>query len=111
MFSWNQSSLSTGSNSIVSNKFWIYWAVTIPLTLSVMAIWRVWWKAQEIKNEDEMDDALELVEGNEKKRNRFRNWRFGKHMAETRSLPIVNDDRERCNDELSYQEDDRDPRL
>lgn len=111
MFSWNQSSSVTDRSTLVSNKFWIYWAVTVPLTLSVMAIWRIWWKAQEIKNEEELEDTLEMIEGNEKKAKRYRYWRLGKHMAEETSLPMSNVDRERFNGELGSQEDDRDPRL
>ncbi len=26
----------------VSAGFWIYWAVTVPLTLAVVGVWRAW---------------------------------------------------------------------
>ena len=26
----------------VSSGFWIYWAVTVPLTLVVVGVWRLW---------------------------------------------------------------------
>jgi len=26
----------------VSSAFWIYWAVTVPLTLVVVGVWRLW---------------------------------------------------------------------
>ena len=38
LFDWQASR----DSSIVSEHFWIYWAVTIPLTVVVIAIWFVW---------------------------------------------------------------------
>ena len=49
MFQWQASpsgSLSSSSASpadTLSNKFWIYWATTIPLTIAVIIGWRLWW--------------------------------------------------------------------
>lgn len=52
MFEWqaspsdapSTSSSSTSSSTVsVSNKFWIYWATTIPLTVAVVVGWRLWW--------------------------------------------------------------------
>ncbi len=64
MFDWSSSALSSTdvTNKTVSTQFWIYWAVTIPLTLSAMVAWRLWWLWQERKNAREMSDALELKE-------------------------------------------------
>ncbi|KAK0725499.1 hypothetical protein B0H67DRAFT_598733 [Lasiosphaeris hirsuta] len=51
MFNW-QTSTSNGSpeeaagESAVTPSFWIYWAVTIPLTLFIMVGWWVWWQYQ-----------------------------------------------------------------
>jgi hypothetical protein len=55
MFDWQASSTTSdpsqeegggeGGGVIVSH-FWIYWAVTVPLTLVVLGAWRVWWHVQ-----------------------------------------------------------------
>ena len=37
MFEWN---LQPGQT--VSGQFWIYWAVTLPLTFAVIAVWLLW---------------------------------------------------------------------
>jgi hypothetical protein len=39
LFDWNTSS----SSSVLSDKFWVYWAVTIPVTILVIVIWRFWY--------------------------------------------------------------------
>ncbi|CAF9936666.1 hypothetical protein IMSHALPRED_010847 [Imshaugia aleurites] len=48
MFEWqaslsSPSSSTTSSSSVLSSKFWIYWATTIPLTIAVIVSWRLWW--------------------------------------------------------------------
>ena len=49
MFQWQASpsesfsSSSASSADTLSNKFWIYWATTIPLTIAVIIGWRLWW--------------------------------------------------------------------
>ena len=49
MFEWqaspseSPSSSSASSTDTLSNKFWIYWATTIPLTIAVIIGWRLWW--------------------------------------------------------------------
>ena len=71
--------------SVVSHRFWVYWAVTIPLTGAVLLLWSIWyllsghWRAQLRKarpkgsisspsgqKELEMDDLTAI------KRNRLR---------------------------------------
>ena len=42
----------------VSDQFWIYWAVTIPVTILIVAIWYVWEKRRE-KRYDKEDTDLE----------------------------------------------------
>lgn len=37
MFDWN-----APPNHSLSNRFWIYWAVTIPLTVVVIGVWFIW---------------------------------------------------------------------
>jgi len=68
MFNWSVSKSlnASGSNDkeeegLVSNKFWLYWAVTIPLTLLVIIVWRVWWLYQERVNNKAVNEAMEKV--------------------------------------------------
>jgi hypothetical protein len=40
----------------VSEQFWIYWAVTIPVTTIIVGVWYVWEKRREaIYNKEDMD--------------------------------------------------------
>ena len=43
MFNW-QAASSRPSQSKVSAYFWVYWLVTIPLTMAVMTGWVLWYK-------------------------------------------------------------------
>jgi hypothetical protein len=52
------SSTSSPSSPIVSPLFWIYWAVSIPLTASIVGAWWIWERRREKKYEEE-DSALE----------------------------------------------------
>jgi hypothetical protein len=51
MFNW-QAATQSGSSSttdgvrVIVQSFWIYWAVSIPLTLIVLLGWRIWWHYQ-----------------------------------------------------------------
>jgi hypothetical protein len=27
---------------IMSSRFWVYWVTTIPVTIAVIAVWRIW---------------------------------------------------------------------
>ena len=38
MFNWQAS----GTDRVLSSRFWIYWAVTLPLTLLVFSVWLFW---------------------------------------------------------------------
>jgi hypothetical protein len=52
---------------VVSSHFWIYWAVTVPLTIIVVLIWRVWLKwerLKELKREDDLEKDVEESEKN-----------------------------------------------
>lgn len=55
MFDW---ATQSGEADTVSKKFWIYWAVTIPLTLLTMIVWRIWWLWQERLYEKEVNEAV-----------------------------------------------------
>jgi hypothetical protein len=39
-------SVATSSSTFVNPNFWIYWAVTIPLTLAVLMIFKLWMSFQ-----------------------------------------------------------------
>lgn len=43
MFNW-QANPGAASESVVSNNFWIYWAVAIPLTLIVIRLCSIFWR-------------------------------------------------------------------
>jgi len=92
MFSWNSpnSSLALGSQkgeeATVSHHIWIYWAITIPLTLVVMIIWRVWWLYQARINRNADDEAVEKIGQEESRRQYYRSYvshpsRFWKALA------------------------------
>jgi hypothetical protein len=54
---------STGGNNAVSPQFWIYWVVSIPLTIIVILSWTIWyrWSIHQHRLEDEqqtVDDAI-----------------------------------------------------
>lgn len=34
-------------DSVVSYRFWIYWCLTIPLTVVILVLWRAWWVGQD----------------------------------------------------------------
>ena len=42
LFEWD----AVGDSKIVSNRFWIYWAVTVPLTFLTLLFWVLWTKRQ-----------------------------------------------------------------
>jgi len=48
--------------STVSEQFWIYWAVTIPITIFIVAVWYVWEKRREAKYDKE---DMDLEKGSE----------------------------------------------
>ena len=65
MFQWQASpsdSLSASSSSStvnLSNKFWIYWATTIPLTIAVVVGWRLWWVHEDRTYNAQLADEVE----------------------------------------------------
>ena len=67
MFDWQATSPSgskaiSSDSSILSSKFWVYWVITIPLTLIVIISWRLWWVGQDrayrAQLTGEMDDMF-----------------------------------------------------
>jgi hypothetical protein len=51
---------------VVNNRFWIYWAITIPVTIFIVGIWHVWEKRRERKYESEDRDLEKGSEDMEK---------------------------------------------
>jgi hypothetical protein len=43
MFTWRSSDADDSINR-ASPDLWIYWAVTVPLTIITLAGWALWWK-------------------------------------------------------------------
>ena len=50
----------------VDNRFWIYWAITIPVTVFIVGIWYVWEKKRERRYENEDQDLEKGSEDMEK---------------------------------------------
>lgn len=44
-------------DSVMSSRFWIYWALTLPLTLTVVSIWLVWLKREALLHGEEDKEA------------------------------------------------------
>ncbi|KAK6863614.1 hypothetical protein PG995_000142 [Apiospora arundinis] len=53
-FDWNA---DTGDRPSSSPFQWIYWVITMPLTIALMVGWRVWWKVEDIKWDEELKQA------------------------------------------------------
>lgn len=57
LFNWD----ADKSSSVLKERFWIYWAITVPLTLTTLVIWLSWThrqtllhRAQEKKDRDQL---------------------------------------------------------
>jgi hypothetical protein len=53
MFDWQagtktKSLNSDGETGVLSRNFWMYWAVSVPLTIVVLLAWRTWWHRENI---------------------------------------------------------------
>ncbi|KAL8855913.1 MAG: hypothetical protein Q9178_007479 [Gyalolechia marmorata] len=65
----------SGSTFSVSSEFWLYWAVTLPLTAVVMVVWQTWlWlyrrrRDRKLKELEDGAEEKELVDAAEKKDN------------------------------------------
>lgn len=46
LFNWYP---SDGSSPQVSPYIWIYWTISVPLTVITLLIWRLWWKIENAK--------------------------------------------------------------
>ena len=68
LFQWD----AVGDSKIVSNRFWIYWAVTVPLTFLTLLVWVLWTKRQarmhrslDKRAREELRSDIEGQRGNE----------------------------------------------
>jgi hypothetical protein len=56
VFSMTFFNFQNSSGPSVSESFWIYWAVTIPITMIIVGVWYVWEKKREARyNKEDMD--------------------------------------------------------
>ena len=69
LFEWNAI-----GDEIISKRFWVYWAVSIPLTCLTLVIWVLWTKRQAIihrilekRAKEELSDDIEVESGSEVK--------------------------------------------
>lgn len=51
MFDWN----NNAGGGAISDRFWIYWAVSVPLTLVTIAGWAIWWNFEKKRFKGTMD--------------------------------------------------------
>lgn len=60
MFSWQSTSgAEATSRSSVSPDFWVYWAVTVPLTIVTLTGWAVWWKFEKYRFDRDVQHAIQ----------------------------------------------------
>lgn len=64
MFDWQADPASSASSTspdlrTVSRSFWIYWAVSIPLTIAIGLGWRLWWQFEQRKYDQQVTAAME----------------------------------------------------
>jgi hypothetical protein len=48
MFNWDP---AEASGPKISPYIWLYWAISIPLTILTLLIWRFWWKVEDAKHD------------------------------------------------------------
>ncbi|KAI9712334.1 MAG: hypothetical protein M1820_001547 [Bogoriella megaspora] len=57
MFAWQAIANDSGQR-VVSTNFWIYWVITVPLTIAVMIGWRLWYKHADRQWKQELPTTL-----------------------------------------------------
>ncbi|KAL2826665.1 pyridoxal phosphate-dependent transferase [Aspergillus cavernicola] len=66
MFNWEESSSDTSNTDTddptVSPRFWIYWAVSAPLTALTLAGWAIWWSFEKHRYDDQIQDTMKSAE-------------------------------------------------
>ena len=68
LFDWAS---STSGHIVINPNFWIFWAITGPLTLLVLALWAAWMKIvvprQQIRDEETLETWKDEVKKDETK--------------------------------------------
>jgi len=50
---------SAGAKPKVTPYVWVYWAVAVPLTITVIIVWRIWWKIEDAKYQQQLSKAMQ----------------------------------------------------
>lgn len=62
LFNWQLSNSGASGGPVVSSYFWIYWAVTVPLTIVVAISWRLWWGWEKRHYDRDVHLEIESIE-------------------------------------------------
>ncbi|KAF2189855.1 hypothetical protein K469DRAFT_762544 [Zopfia rhizophila CBS 207.26] len=62
MFNWEASASDKSSSRVVSSYFWIYWVITVPLTVIVATSWRLWWNWEKRNFDRDVRIEIENIE-------------------------------------------------
>ncbi|KAI5917329.1 hypothetical protein F4810DRAFT_696825 [Camillea tinctor] len=57
MFDWQADTSSSDGGKVVSDRFWIFWTVSIPLTIIVLGAWWLWWDVSKFFYASRFKDA------------------------------------------------------
>ena len=77
----SSSSSSSTSTVGVSNKFWIYWATTIPLTVAVVVGWRLWWVHEDRAYSAQLAGEVEGMVAKDDRSSYAEKSLFGRHES------------------------------
>ncbi|KAI0408982.1 hypothetical protein F4802DRAFT_593834 [Xylaria palmicola] len=58
LFNWQ------GDGKVVSDLFWVYWALAVPLTIVVGAGWRLWWSLEKKHFDRDISVEIKAIDGN-----------------------------------------------
>ena len=61
---------SAGAKPTVTPYVWVYWAIAVPLTIIVIIVWRIWWKIEDAKYQQQLSKAMQEYD---KKKSPFEN--------------------------------------
>jgi hypothetical protein len=59
MFNWQ----AVQGESVVTSRFWIYWAVTIPFTFIILGIWLAWLRRHAHAENEPIADQIAAISG------------------------------------------------
>ncbi|KAI8948827.1 hypothetical protein F4801DRAFT_555357 [Xylaria longipes] len=58
LFNWQDSGM------VVSELFWVYWALAVPLTIVVAVGWRLWWSVEKKRFDEDVSAEIKAINGN-----------------------------------------------